>query len=93
MTGLRNLRAIINESFIRIKGRQGKENRCECALNGWLGVRRGWEGRWALAWSFKPNQNKKRKKERKRGKKGGNEGKKRGAPATSKSLLKIKQKH
>lgn len=39
MTGLRNLRAIINESFIRIKGRQGKEKRCECALKGWLGVR------------------------------------------------------
>lgn len=39
MTGLRNLRAIINESFIRIKGRQGKEKRCECALNCWLGVR------------------------------------------------------
>lgn len=41
MTGLRNLRAIINESFIRIKGRQGKERRCECALNCCWGFR-GW---------------------------------------------------
>lgn len=36
MTGLRNLRAIINESFIRIKGRQGKERGVNVPLTaGW----------------------------------------------------------
>lgn len=70
MTGLRNLRAIINESFIRIKGRQGKEERCECALNCWLGVR-GAGGDTGL--SQEPREEKEKGKKKRK-----NEAKKRG---------------